>query len=542
MPCGFRIRSAPRELSVQLSGGEQQRTVIAAALARRPSLIIADEPTTALDATVQFQILRSAGNCRRAISTAIILISHDLAVIASVCSRVYVMYAAQIGRSPVRRRGLSQPRHPYTRACSARFSIRSNEGDPDRARRLAPRSRGAAERLPFPPALPEGDAGLREQRPPDSAGRRRANGQVLASCTRTTCCAMTPILSDAQRSKLFPLKRGRLSRAPSDTCTRSTASSLDIVENETLALVGESGSGRTTPACHPRSSRADRRDRPRGRACRSRSCRRTERRFRATSRSSFRIPMGRLNPRMTVRSIIAPTAKLHAASARRNRPRGRRLLELVGLSPGERLYRSLSARVFRRPAPADRHRAGAGARAADHRRRRAGIRARRFGARADSQAPDELKREFGLSMLFTTHDLGVVRYIADRVAVMYLGKMWSSRRARRSSAPPIVPIRACCSARRLSSNPDVGLAAASLTCRRAAVARRSSVRMPVSPPLFALPLRAATRGTTAACRRPGSLVRLPPGSIRKPNAGRAIFSAPHRPTAMLLSREDGRTR
>ena len=98
----------------QLSGGQQQRSVIAAALARRPSLIIADEPTTALDTTVQYQILALLGDLQSAINTAIILISHDLAVIASICTRVYVMYAAQLVESGPTASVYRNPRHPYT--------------------------------------------------------------------------------------------------------------------------------------------------------------------------------------------------------------------------------------------------------------------------------------------------------------------------------------------------------------------------------------------------------------------------------------------
>jgi oligopeptide transport system ATP-binding protein len=98
----------------QLSGGQQQRAVIAAALVRRPSLIIADEPTTALDATVQYQILSLLGELQSTINTAIILISHDLAVIASICTRVYVMYAAQLVESGETGEVYRNPCHPYT--------------------------------------------------------------------------------------------------------------------------------------------------------------------------------------------------------------------------------------------------------------------------------------------------------------------------------------------------------------------------------------------------------------------------------------------
>jgi oligopeptide/dipeptide ABC transporter ATP-binding protein len=98
----------------QMSGGMQQRAVIAAAVIRRPSLIIADEPTTALDATVQYQILQLLAELQAAMRMGLILISHDLAVIASVCSRVYVMYAAQVVEAGTAARIYGAPAHPYT--------------------------------------------------------------------------------------------------------------------------------------------------------------------------------------------------------------------------------------------------------------------------------------------------------------------------------------------------------------------------------------------------------------------------------------------
>jgi oligopeptide/dipeptide ABC transporter ATP-binding protein len=100
----------------QMSGGMQQRAVIAAAVVRRPAIIIADEPTTALDATVQYQILRLLDELQSTINTALVLISHDLAVVASVCRRVYIMYAAQIVESGNTDQIYSAPAHPYTQS------------------------------------------------------------------------------------------------------------------------------------------------------------------------------------------------------------------------------------------------------------------------------------------------------------------------------------------------------------------------------------------------------------------------------------------
>ncbi len=100
----------------ELSGGMQQRAMIASALIRRPRVIIADEPTTALDATVQHQILKLLADLRARFAVSLILISHDLAVVRSVCDRVYVMYAGQIIEQGPAAATFAAPKHPYTQA------------------------------------------------------------------------------------------------------------------------------------------------------------------------------------------------------------------------------------------------------------------------------------------------------------------------------------------------------------------------------------------------------------------------------------------
>jgi oligopeptide/dipeptide ABC transporter ATP-binding protein len=100
----------------ELSGGMQQRAMIASALIRNPRVIVADEPTTALDATVQFQILKLLAELRTRIRAALILISHDLAVIRNVCDRVYVMYAGQVVEHGPTAALFASPKHPYTQA------------------------------------------------------------------------------------------------------------------------------------------------------------------------------------------------------------------------------------------------------------------------------------------------------------------------------------------------------------------------------------------------------------------------------------------
>ena len=100
----------------ELSGGMQQRVMIASVLIRQPTLIIADEPTTALDATVQYQVLKFLAQLRSEYDTTLILISHDLAVVADVCDKVYVMYAGQIVEEGATQNLFDSPKHPYTQA------------------------------------------------------------------------------------------------------------------------------------------------------------------------------------------------------------------------------------------------------------------------------------------------------------------------------------------------------------------------------------------------------------------------------------------
>jgi peptide/nickel transport system ATP-binding protein len=114
-----RIPSAKRRLDAyphEMSGGMRQRAMIALALACKPKILLADEPTTALDATVQHQILKLLAALRARIKAALILISHDLAVVRNVCDRVYVMYAGQVVEHGPAERTFTAPQHPYTRA------------------------------------------------------------------------------------------------------------------------------------------------------------------------------------------------------------------------------------------------------------------------------------------------------------------------------------------------------------------------------------------------------------------------------------------
>ena len=235
---------------------------------------------------------------------------------------------------------------------------------------------------------------------------------------------MTPILSTRNVRKLFPLKRGLLSRDQSYVHAVDGVS-IDIFEKETLALVGESGSGKSTLGQlllglhEPSDGTVLWSGLPLASLTPEQ-----ERQFRRDVQVVFQDPYGSLNPRQVVRSIIGRPLKLHrlAGSAEIDRE-VRRLLELVGLSPA-------GAYIDRFP-----HEFSGGQRQRIAIGRALALNPRVIVADEPVSALDvsvraqilmlltALRREFGLSMLFTTHDLGVVRYIADRVAVMYLGKI-----------------------------------------------------------------------------------------------------------------------
>ena len=432
----------------QLSGGMKQRVVIALAIALKPRLIIADEPTTALDVTVQAQILSLLKDLQKEMGMGLLLITHDLGVIAETCDDVVVMYAGRIvERAPVREL-FTTPRHAYTRGLLASIP------------RLTTPRRSHLRTIPgtVPPLhlMPAGCRFcLRNGAPPDSPTLttrpdfiEAAPGHFIEACPRcsdpalldlapstsvvaslspsltasTATADAAPLLTVSRLRIYFPVKSGVFQRTTASVKAVDDVS-LTLHPGETLGLIGESGCGKTTlgkaivrlyqptsgtllfqghdlTLASPRALKPHRRD----------------------LQMIFQDPAESLNSRHTVGNILEEPFIIHKLGT----PAERRtwvgeLLEKVGLPAG-------AANKF----PFE---------FSGGQRQRIGI-ARAIALKPKLIVCDEpvsaldvsvqsqvinllldLQKELGLSYLFIAHNLAVVKHISDRIAIMYLGRI-----------------------------------------------------------------------------------------------------------------------
>jgi glutathione transport system ATP-binding protein len=430
--------SDPRRVAAQypheLSGGMRQRVMAAIAVANRPEVIIADEPTTALDVTVQANLLELLATLRAETSAAMVLITHDLGVVAGVADAVLVMYAGRVVEHAATTDIFARPSMPYTRGLlrslprldRAGSRLRPIPGSPPSMIGLgtgcafAPRCERAAEACATQPDLaPLGglataadhfvgchfpDSGPLDEDEVAGPLERRVGAEVALAVRG---------LVQSYQSRPRPWSRPR--RVPA-----VAGVDLAIHRGETLALVGESGCGKTTTARallgleQPEAGDVE----LAGEAFTAASDDRL-RLLRARIQMVFQDPYASLNPRLPVRDIVAEPLVIHG------RPHGNdevlALLELVGLDRG-------AANRFP-------HEFSGG------QRQRIGI-ARALALEPEVLVLDEpvsaldvsiqasvlnlledLQRDLGVAYLFIAHDLAVVRHIADRVAVMYLGKI-----------------------------------------------------------------------------------------------------------------------
>ena len=230
--CGSPIpRARSRAYPHQFSGGMRQRIAIAIALACSPRLLIADEPTTALDVTVQAGIIRLLDRLRRERGLAVILITHDLGVMSSIADRVAVFYAGRVVESGPRADVLRHPRHPYTRG-AARRAARTRRRRPtrrscrSRARRRPPRRPARAARSTRAAGTPSTTA-----RTDDPAARRRSDGRRFA-------CPVDPLRAHEQSLELRG-RRGRVRAARPSTRAAVAGASLAVERGQIVGLVGE---------------------------------------------------------------------------------------------------------------------------------------------------------------------------------------------------------------------------------------------------------------------------------------------------------------
>jgi peptide/nickel transport system ATP-binding protein len=386
---------AYRSYPFELSGGLRQRAMIAMALVCRPALLIADEPTTALDVTIQAQILKLILDLQRQLGMAVLLITHDLGVVANLAEEVVVLYRGMVMESGTLDDIFQRPEHPYLKAllrAVPRFGMAPEE-------RLSP---------------------IREIRSGEAP-------HLMAEKAKWPAAVDGPLLECRDLRKSFTNRRRGWFDAGAGGRLALDGVSLDIARGECLGLVGESGCGKTTlskillRAIPPDSGSLSFNDH--GRRIDVLALKGEDlQRFRRQVQYIFQDPIGSLNPRMTVYDIIEEPLVIHGVGT----PRSRREMvhELVALV-------GLEARHLRRYP----HSFSGG------QRQRIGI-ARALALRPELIICDEpvsaldvsiqaqilnllkdLKQKLSLTYLFISHNLAVVDYIADRIAVMWAGRI-----------------------------------------------------------------------------------------------------------------------
>ncbi len=454
----------------QMSGGMKQRVMIAMALSCRPGLLIADEPTTALDVTIQAQILELIQRLQQELQMAVLLITHDLGVVANIADRVAVMYAGKIAEIGTWEQLYETPQHPYTvrllestpardkrgtqlHTITGRVPKATDYNDGCRFADRCPKVMDGCETIaptlhtangsehnvachlynPEPPFNATAAAGAKLELETDEKDGRmeeRKDGGLPTVPDPTVTGGNLPtfqpsnsLLQVKNFCVHYPIQKGIFKRTVGYVYAVDDVT-LDIPRGKTLALVGESGSGKTSfgkailrlgvpvegDLVYDGVNIAD-------------ATRQNMHPYRKRMQIIFQDPYASLNPRMTVGAIIQEGMQAHSIgeSAEERQSRVAELMQRVGLSPDM---------VTRYP-----HEFSGG------QRQRIGI-ARCLAVDPEFIVCDEatsaldvsvqaqilnllksLQTDFNLTYLFITHNLSVVEYFADEVAVMYLGRI-----------------------------------------------------------------------------------------------------------------------
>lgn len=427
----------------QLSGGMKQRVMIAIALSCQPGLLIADEPTTALDVTIQAEILELIRQLQREFGTAVLLITHDLAVVSEMANRIAVMYAGKIVELAERQRLFENPCHPYTvkliESLPSRqkrgYSLMTIEGRVPKATRYPEGCRfaarchrvmqGCSNILPrlLEIELNHQAACHLYDEAYVSKVERAAVREALRKQEEPPSSGKTPLIEIRGLRVYFPIKKGLLKKTVGYV---KAVDGVDLVirKGQIFALVGESGCGKTTfgkgllQLVKPIEGevRYDGVDL-------TKLNRNELHSYRRKLQIIFQDPYSSLNPRMMVGNIIQEGMAAHGigANQKEREERIQTLMPQVGLDPDM---------IHRYP-----HEFSGG------QRQRIGI-ARCLAVNPEFLVCDEatssldvsvqaqilnlleqLQEEYDLTYLFITHNLSLVEYLADEVAVMYLGRI-----------------------------------------------------------------------------------------------------------------------
>jgi len=420
----------------------RQRAMLAMALACEPRVLIADEPTTALDVTVQAQILDLLSRLQRQLGMSMLFITHDIAIVAELCHRVAVMYAAQIVETAPVAELFSKVMHPYSERLlqsSPEFLGPNVALPPASSREVIPVSTAAGSGCRFSPQCRYVQRGLCDAEIPllpagfnrthfvrcarsdvlelESASVLLANARNFGTVIAEPPSAAEPLLEVADVSVTYEARR-RVNRKRLQIHAVSGVS-LRIYPGETVALVGESGSGKSTLAkaiCglapyqgSIRIAGHDQRSAPGREAARLRQI-------------IFQDPYSSLNPTMSVVDVIAEPLRVALRMPRaQRRGRAAELLQSVQLpaSFAARLPSELSGGQRQRVAIARAVALEPSLVICDE-----ALSSLDVTTQKDIlENLQRLKDDLGIACLFISHDLAVVRRIADRVAVMYLGKV-----------------------------------------------------------------------------------------------------------------------